>query len=370
MSHTNKFYSLERILQYKAKYNIIIGQRSNGKTYACLEKVLVDYVKSGKQGAYIRRFSEDLTKGRASTIFDGHISNNIIYELTDGEYDRIKYESRKWYLAYYDEDLDKILADDTPFMFAFAINDMEHDKSTSYPGITNIIYDEFITRKFYLPNEFVLFANVLSTIIRLRDDVTIFMLANTVSKFCPYFKEMGLNNIQNMKKGTIDIYRYSDTALTVAVERCEIQKESRKSDIYFAFDNPQLEMITSGEWEFMIHPHLKPEDKYKNSDIMYSFFIIFDNITLQGDVISQPLKNFIFIHEKTTPIKDMDKDLIFSPEFSTKDNIKTNLWRPDSKIGQKIKSYFVFNKVFYQNNEIGEVVHNYLNYCNKTMRME
>ena len=36
------------------------------------------------------------------------------------------------------------------------------------------------------------FMNVLSTIIRDRENIKIFMLGNTVNKYCPYFDEMGL----------------------------------------------------------------------------------------------------------------------------------------------------------------------------------
>ena len=63
-----------------------------------------------------------------------------------------------------------------------------------------------------------MFANVLSTIIRHRNDVKIFMLANTVNKYCPYFKEMGLKHITEMKQGSIDIYTYGSSDLRVAVE--------------------------------------------------------------------------------------------------------------------------------------------------------
>ena len=58
-----KFYSLENILSKNADYNIIFGERSNGKTYATLEYVLTKYVETGEQGAYIRRWSEEI--GRA-----------------------------------------------------------------------------------------------------------------------------------------------------------------------------------------------------------------------------------------------------------------------------------------------------------------
>ena len=65
-----------------------------------------------------------------------------------------------------DEDLDRDIAQDEPFCYAFALSDMEHDKSTAYPRVNTIVFDEFLTRQIYLQDEFVVFMNVLSTIIR------------------------------------------------------------------------------------------------------------------------------------------------------------------------------------------------------------
>ena len=41
-------HNLKNILSKDAQYNIIIGERSNGKTYACLKYGLEQYVKEGK----------------------------------------------------------------------------------------------------------------------------------------------------------------------------------------------------------------------------------------------------------------------------------------------------------------------------------
>lgn len=364
----SKFYSLSRILSKKCRYNIIIGERSNGKTFACLEHIIKNYIEKGKQGAYIRRFKEDYRGKRGETLFDSIVQTNLIVDLTNGDFDRIKYTAGKWYLAYYDEDLQKVCTDQQPFCYAFALTDMEHDKSTSYPNVTTIVYDEFLTRKYYMPNEFVIFCNVLSTIIRQRDDVTIFMLGNTVNKYCPYFKEMGLAHVTDMELGSIDIYTYTGSELKVAVERCEnLDKKVKKSDVYFAFDNPSLQMITGGAWEFMIHPHLEEYDKYNRKDIIFSYFIDFDENLLQADIISTGDKNFTYIHRKTTPIKDEDKDVIFTPNWTTKPNYYYSIMRPIDNLSKKIKYFFSAEKVFYQDNEVGEIVRNYINYCKKSI---
>ena len=97
----------------------------------------------------------------------------------------------------------------------------EHYKSSSYPSVDIILFDEFISRDGYLPNEFVTFMNVLSTIIRHRDDVIIYMLGNTVNRYCVYFTEMNLQGVPKQAQGTIDVYKYvNNPELTVAVEYC------------------------------------------------------------------------------------------------------------------------------------------------------
>ena len=82
--------------------------------------------------------------------------------------------------------------EETVMAYALSISEVEHMKSSSYENVTSVIFDEFLTRRVYLVHEFVSFMNVLSTIIRKRENVQIFMLGNTVNRYCPYFSEMGL----------------------------------------------------------------------------------------------------------------------------------------------------------------------------------
>ena len=268
----SKYYSLRKILEKDAQYNIIISGRSNGKTYACHEYALKKFwVSDGKeQCAYVRRWSDDFTGKRGNTLFDGQVASGNVAKITDGEWTNIYYFASKWYLARFEDD--KLIHMERPFCYGFSISAMEHDKSTSYPDITTIIFDEFISRGAYITDEFVLFMNVCSTIIRDRTNVKIFMLGNTVNKYCPYFNEMGLKHIKDMKEGTIDVYTYGDSILKVAVEYA-INKAGKDSAVYFCFDNPKMQAITGQLWEFDIYPHL-PE-KYKPKDIIFTFFTCF-----------------------------------------------------------------------------------------------
>lgn len=363
MNIFNKYYSLKKIMSKNADYNIIIGERSNGKTYSCLKYALEKYVKEGKQFAYIRRWREDVVGARASSIFNAINNDRVVEKLTKGKFTKVTYNSGKFYLSFYDSELKKWICESVPCGYTFSLTAMEHDKSTSYPLIDTIIFDEFLTRKYYLPNEFVEFMNVISTIVRHRDNVKIFMLGNTVNKYCPYFDEMGLNKIQNMKQDTIDLYLYGESDLRVAVEYCGTSLIKKASDKYFAFSNPKLKMITGGLWEIDIYPHLP--FKYSDKDIQFTYFIVFNGDTLQCEVISTGKELFTYIHRKTTPIKNVDTDLVYTLEHSEKINIVNNISKPFNKVTRMLWDMFVLNKIFYQDNTVGEIVRNYLIECKK-----
>lgn len=354
----SKFYSLTKILNKKADYNIIFGERSNGKTYAALLYGLKRFVSTGEQFAYIRRWREDLRGKRAENLFANHVANGVIEEITNGECNAIFYLSGKWYLAKYDADKKKYYPQSTPFCYGFCLSEQEHEKSSSYPNVTTIIFDEFLTRRYYLPDEFMLFMNLLSTIIRQRDNVKVFMLGNTINKYCPYFSEMGLKQVTNMEQGTIDIYKFGQGGAVVAVEYCSTIVKQKASNKYFCFDNQNLQMITGGKWELAAYPHLPT--KYTPKDVLFIYYIVFNEVILQGNIIQTGSENFTYIHMKTTPIKDEDNALIYSLEMNGKPNYKRKLLSTSTYIEAQVTKYFATDKVFYQNNEVGEIVRNYL----------
>jgi len=356
----NKYYSLDRILKKNADYNIIFGERSNGKTYAALYYGIKRFIDTNytEQFAIVRRWKEDITGKRTSTLFEPLIANDVIVNLTNNEYQSVVFYSGKFYLSKWDEKLNKYVAANKPFAHIFALSEMEHDKSTSYPYIQTVIFDEFLTRRYYLPDEFVLFMNVLSTIIRHKNNVKIFMLGNTVNKFCPYFAEMGLKHVTEMEQGTIDIYKFGKGKLTIAVEYAESTAEHKESNKYFCFDNDSMEMIVNGAWELAIYPHLNV--RYKKTDILFTYFIEFDDNVLQCEIIQKDNECFTYIHEKTTPIKDTDNDIIYSLTHKENANYHKRLLSSASKLEARIAKFYADEKVFFQNNDCGEIVRNYI----------
>ena len=360
-----KFYSLKNILANKAQYNVIFGERSNGKTYAVQKYGVEQYAKTGKQLAIVRRWRDDFTGKRGAVLFDAIVKNGEIAKATDGEWTDVYYYGSRWFFCTYDEDNKRIL-DEKPFAYGFAISSMEHDKSTSYPDVTTIMFDEFLTRTTYLPDEFVLFMNVVSTIVRRRTDVKIFMLGNTVNRYCPYFKEMGLTHVKDMKPGSIDLYRYGDSNLTVAVEYTEPNRQGKESDFYFAFDNPKLQMITGGAWEIAVYPHCPV--KFSPKDVLFTYFVEFAGDLLQCEIVYKDDMYFTFVHRKTTELKHPDEDLVYTTEFSARPNYRRKITKPRTDLEKRIAEFYARDKVFYADNEVGEVMRNYLIWCGKDVK--
>ena len=172
---------------------------------------------------------------------------------------------------------------------------------------------------------------------------------------------MGLKGIKNQKKGTIDIYTYGESDLKVAVEYSDFPSKKKASNKYFAFNNPHLEMIKHGGWEIDIYPHLP--SKYCPKDVLTMFFIEFDDELLQGEIITLDDSIFIYMHRKTTPIKDTGDYLIYTQTPNHRPNYRINILKPYSKIDKIITHLINAKKVFYQDNEIGEIMNNYLKWC-------
>lgn len=364
LKRTPKFYTLDKIKKKKAIYNVIIGERSNGKTYAVLKEGIEHYFNGGGQLAIIRRWKEDISGKRASGIFNAINENKEIQKISKGEFEGITYYAGRFFLCTYDDKGKAIYHENDCIGYAFALSDTEHNKSISYPKIETIIFDEFLTKHTYLQDEFILFMNTVSTIVRQRTNVTIYMLGNTVNKFAPYFAEMGLTHIHKMEQGTIDVYKYGESGLTVAVEYCSSTQKTKENNFYFAFNNPKLEMITGGAWELDIYPHLPM--KYKPKDIKFTYFIVFNDMIFQCEIILIDDITFTYIHLKTTELKDTDRDLIYSFEFNPKMNYSRNIMKPINKIQKRILWYYKTDRVYYQNNDIGDTISNYLKICSRS----
>lgn len=352
------YYSYKRIMDIDAVYRLIIGQRSNGKTFGWCKMVLDNFFCYGLPSVYFRRLDEMIKPKIIQDLFAPH--EKYIEEQTDGEYNSIIYRANAWYMCRKEADkagnAEIVCKQEKPFCYSAAISTVETTKGVDHGEIWSIGFDEFITRSYYLQNEFVMFQNLVSSWVRDRPGVQIFMLANTVSKFCPYFKEMGLRHVMKQEPGTIDIYEIGKSGNSIAVEICaESEAVKKKVSKYFAFDNPQLEMITSGAWEMALYRHAPPE--LSQYPIMLRFFVEIEERLIQGNVYKYQGYPIIFFHPKTSEIEKPQKEIIYRNDFFDGNplhqrDVKTCFCRAQSIIYDLIRT----QKTFYADNDTGEAV--------------
>lgn len=352
------YYDGSAIMDIDAVYRIIIGMRSNGKTYFWCREVLDHYFDFGLPSVYVRRFDEMIKPKIINLLFDPHIE--YIKEKTGGDFNAVVYRSNAWYLCRKEADkngsVEIVMKDDRPFCFSSAVSTVETTKGVDHGEIWSICYDEFITRTFYLQNEFVMYQNLLSSWIRDRAGVEIFMIANTVSKFCPYFAEMGLKHVIKQEPGSIAVYEIGKTGNSIAVEVCaESEAIKKKVSKYFAFDNPQLEMITSGAWEMALYRHAPPE--LAQSKVQMVFFVEIEGRTIQGNLYQYNGYPLLFFHPKTTEIQNREKSIIYSQNAADGNplhqrDVKICFCRAQSIIYDLIRT----QKTFYADNDTGEAI--------------
>lgn len=356
------YYNIAPIDATGAIYRLIVGQRSNGKTYSVCKHIVEDYFNEGKRGAYIRRYEESITPKNLQSLFNPHLQ--LIWELSEHKWNSIFYRAKEFHLCAIDSEGKIIAKDDTAFCITAAINTSENTKGEDRGEVHTIVFDEFMTRSGYLNNEFVRFMNLLSTLIRDRENAVVYMLANTVNKYCPYFAEMGLKNIDKLQQGEIAVYTYGSSDLTVAVELCdEVQATKQTASKYFAFDNPQLQMITRGAWEFQIYP--RPPYKILPEDIVLTFYIQFAEQLLTCEVIHSTLKQycndvFIFVHPQTKDINVDDFTIMYVSDFSSC-RMHVRYLKDQPTEGHKLIYSLIQRKaVCFSDNDTGEVFRNWL----------
>lgn len=369
---TDYHYHVEPLLVMHpdAIYYVIIGKRSNGKTFSIIELMLKEFItsKETNKGAIIRRYDDDLKPSNFESLLEMFTDNdelgNYIEKLSKGKYNDYIYRSRRFYLCF-TNDNNEVERTSEVFLYCFALTGVEHKKSTSYPNVTNILFDEMLAMGYYLIDEWTLFTNTLSTIVRKDSKAKIFLCGNTINKFdCPYATEMGLTHFTKMKPGTIDVYHYGNTALKVVVEMCDNPVKKYDSDVYFAFDNPSLKMITEGEWTINIHPHLPIGTEFIYKDILYTFYIRFAGEVVEGNIISANNDLFVFYHPKTTPINDFKGSrIIYQRESDTAINVREKMTKDSSNISTILLQLLKLNKWFYSDNEVGELVASYMRFC-------
>lgn len=181
------YYNYATLFSYNAVFNFLVGGRGLGKSYGAKKKAIKDGITKGEQFMYVRRFYDSEMKPARATFL-----NDIREEFPDHDLringDFCQYapvetrdeKKRQWHTIGY----------------FVALSKAQGLKSTPYPDVTLIIFDEFIIEdtspNTYLTNEADGFMNLFMTVDRYQDKTRVLFLANSVSIANPYFQKYGI----------------------------------------------------------------------------------------------------------------------------------------------------------------------------------
>lgn len=317
-----KYTDIDNIINKKGlQYLILLGQRSNGKSYAVKERAVRNAYSDDREFIYLRRYDEDIKDYNTELYF----TDLNISEITNGEYDAITIYRKRIYFsnaAHYTEDGEEVSAKRGRCIgYVQSLNKSERSKSLSFGKVDTIIYEEFITDASYLTDEVNRLANFVSTVFRERLGV-VCLVGNTISRICPYFSEWQLTHINKQKKGSVDIYEHDNGQSVVKIGVYLTDSLSSVSGMFFG---RSAKMINKGEWQTGSYP--KIEGSADDYTICYTVIYAHDLNTYRLLLLSgypSALGVTWYVEPKTTEIKDGSRVISSRP-------VKGCLWTADFK---------------------------------------
>lgn len=370
-------YNIDRINKEGAQINIIHGKRSGGKSYQAKHKRAVNKYFDGEHPRYYssykdkdKVFEETLEKGTRFILlrrFKDEISTSNIEEyfndvdimkITDNRCDSVVAFRGRIYLAKINEETLKPVKHELIGYYR-ALSQEQVSAGISLLDVTDIIFEEFVSRTMYLterePDKLM---NFYSTIDRGRGKVKLWLLGNSITRICPYFYRWGLSDlIKNMKKGDIRT-KWLPTGeidedgvaieVKLAIEYCE----NTSGTNYAIGDN--ADMINKGDWQTDPQPHLP---KSKNSyDVEFRIGFLFNTYKFLGELLvdkeTYDLVWFIYPYEK----EFTDDILVISNVIKT-----SPLWQRDiyditlnnKRIHDLLRDTFHESMIFYSSDLCG-----------------
>lgn len=360
-----EYYSSKRIKKENADIYMIVGERSNGKSYDIkheeaikpyilsvekLGEILGDAFNDGDRFFLVRRFDSEI---KPIAVYDWFKDVNIS-KLTNGVYNTIDVYRGEIFFAS-NETGTKVRGEKIGYIASLSTE--QNYAMRNFNDVKTIIYEEFLTRTVYLSNEPDKLMNLFSTLDRKRNIVKIWMLGNTISRVCPYFSEWGLLPIlKKMKAGDIATKYVSTGSLDKNGK--EIYK---KIAIEYTGDSgtssyvigKHKDMMNKGSWQSDPQPKL-PKSK-KDYKILYRIGFLYKDFSFLGEYLYDKEEKeavwFIYPYQKTFK----NNLIIFSDVIKSSKRYQRNIYDLSFKNDKlsKILSSFREGQIFYSSDLCG-----------------
>lgn len=338
-----KFYSIKNIIKQDCEYNLLLGERANGKSYAVKHYCINDYLETGNRFIYLRRLTVEVK----NMMVESYFNDVDVPKITKGKYDCITVYRSEIYFSRIDEEgrIERCEQIGT----AMALSTSAHYKSMALMKYKNIIFEEFITTGAYLFDETTTLQHLVSTVIR-RNRGQVFLLGNTISRLCPYFSEWSLTGIPTQERGTIDIYKVNTEqkdddgnpiTIKIAVELCESSGSNSKM-----FFGAVSKAITGGAWESYEQPHIPYP--YDECEKIYSLTIIKYNMMYCAEILKHESEFFVFVR----PTSKLRTRRIIQSNYDTNMFVTSKLVEL-TKGDKLMRKLFILNKICYSDNLTG-----------------
>ena len=332
-------YNMDEIDKIGANYNLIWGERSNGKSYQVKHKKgVIKYLKTGRRFILMRRWKEEITTEK----IDSYFNDVNVSELTEGKYNCITMYRKVLYLANYDISTGKTSRGEK-IGYVVALSTEQNYAGGSYLDVDDIIFEEFMSRSTYIPREAAKLLNFYCTVDRKRGTTRLWMVGNAISRVCPYINEWDLQRlISTQKQGTIvtkDMEGEDGEVIKLAIEYC---KSTGVSSNTFG---KQAKMLNDGSWQTDDQPHLpKSINEY---DCLFRVIFQFKGFKFIGEFLNDGRTQPWYIYPYEGAIDD--NTLVISDEIRP-----SKLWQRDiyhvnidNPVLQKYLSTFRESNIFY-----------------------
>ena len=374
MSRKIVHYSLDEIDKLGANINIIWGERSNGKSYQVkhkkgvipflqdVDRYTCNYLdkeniikaaqEKGKRFILMRRFKEEIN----SSWIESYFSDVDIDTLTDGEYNMITMYRKELFLTFYDVETHKSKRG-LKIGYAVSLSTEQNYAGGSYLDVSDIIFEEFMSRTTYLYDEPNKLLNFYSTVDRKKGTTKIWLVGNTITRVCPYIQEWGLNSIIfNQKQGEIKTLWIptgdidddgNKIEIKLAIEHC---KSTGTSSFVFG---THASMLNKGEWQS--DPQPKLPKSYKEYKVLFRFAFLYKTFTWLCEYLLDPETKAVvwFIYPYRGKLKD--NIIVFSDIIKTSPYWQKDIYNPlirNKTIVELLKT-FRENRIFYSSDLCG-----------------
>lgn len=345
-----RFYDATNILNTNSQYMILLGERSNGKSYQAKKFCIDDYKKNGHKFMFLRRAQIETKAEKVETYFSGDILSYLqgLYP----QYNYIQCYRNRVYFASIDYETMKITRGEMVGYVAY-LSGATHFKSLAYDDCQNLIYEEFVTEGLYLPDEPTVLQDFISTVFRRREG-KVFLIGNVITRVCPYFYEWQLTRIPKQKQGTIDIYEFNTTqfnddgspvVIKIAVEYCE--NSGNNSKMFFGHS---ADTITTGAWK--TYEQAKQPEPNECYEVIYEFIVEHMNFSFVCQLkVNIENGGFILFVYPNTRSRTIER--VITKRFSDSFFITERLNPKQFEIEQIVQDCFRLNKICFSDNLTG-----------------